>query len=228
MLSPHQALCLLLCFCATAVIGAEPASTGSAAVSGQSNNVIVVADLTLGDYLPQRPECSKPDIVCLNPPPFWINAKVSATVYGKPPPSEFRFTAASHYGKREYKYMEGPQLVLIGKDGIDFYMQRDSRWSLARHKNGELYALTLSSKTVSWLPCETAALREEIFPADFAGEVEEIETKYFPYYRVTTHPSLYVLTPKGAWPRYAISVNRLRDFLEKAGPDIKFACESEE
>jgi hypothetical protein len=226
MLTPSRLLCFLLIFATSGIAMAEPVSTGSKTGLDHERKLIVVADLSAGAYYAEHPDCSKPDVLCMDPPPFWFNASISSTVYGTPPPPKIRVNTNSHYGMNEYKYMKGPQLVLLRTNGIAFSMPRYSRKLLIRDKNGELYVRTFASKTVSWLPCETATLREEIFPADFDTEGLEIEKDDYDNYEVTTRPSMYLTTRKGAWPRYAISVERLRDFLEKAGPDITFACKS--
>ena len=206
---------------------AQPSDTQGAPVWVSWGKMIVVADLSAGEYLQKSAICSQPGTVCLDPPPFWFTARIISTVYGEPPPSRIRVTTNSHFGTKEYEHLEAPQLVLLRTNGQDFVMPRYAREPLIRDKKGTFYLRTFQAKTVAWLPCETESLREEIFPVNFDNPSLEIKKEDFSNYSVTSNPSMYRITRDSAWPRYAISVERLRAYLEAFGPDVDLECKSE-
>ena len=205
----------------------QPSGTHGDPLGVTPRKMIVVADLSAGEYLQKSAICSQPGTVCLDPPPFWFTARIISTVYGEPPPSRIRVTTNSHFGTKEYEHLEVPQLVLLRTNGQDFVMPRYAREPLIRDKKGTFYLRTFEAKTIDWLPCETAALREEIFPADFDDASLEIKKEDFSNYHVASNPSMYRITPDVAWPRYAISVDRLRAYLKDSGPDVKLECKLE-
>jgi hypothetical protein len=215
-------------FASSAALSAEPSGADSKTDWDKRRKIIVVAELKAGEYLTKPPECSKPNIICIDPPPFWFTARISSTVFGEAPPAEIRVTTNSHFGMKIYERMKAPQLVLLRSNGIEFVMPRYSREPLISDKSGKLYLRTFARQTISWLPCETGSLREEIFPVDFDEEGLDIKKDEFSNYDVTTNPSMYNITHKDAWPRYAIPVDRLRAYLAKAGPDVELACKAEQ
>jgi hypothetical protein len=226
LLSKHSS-CLILTFASYVAIAGEPSGATDKSDWDSWKKIVVVAELRAGQYLPQSPECAKPDIICMDPPPFWFSAKIMSTVYGESPPVAIHVTTGSHFGMGEYERMEAPQLVLLRTNGEKFVMPRYAKAPLIRAKDGKLYLRTFRKPTLSWLPCETASLREEIYPANFEGDGLEIEKDAFSNYRVETNPTMYRITRTGAWPRYAIPVDRLREFLAASGPEVELACKSQ-
>lgn len=209
----------LLTFASVGALAGETSDANGKSDLDKWKNIVVVAEVRAGEYLPQSPECAKPDAICMDPPPFWFNARIVSTVYGEAPPDSVQVTTGSHFGMAEYTRMEAPQLVLLRTDGNKFVMPRYAKAPLIRAKDGKLYLRTFRKPTLSWLPCETASLREEIYPANFDGEGLEIEKDEFSNYGVESNLSMYRMTRTGAWPRYAIAVDRLRAFFISAGPD---------
>ncbi len=168
---------------------------------------IVVAELRPGAYYKAK-ECPK-NHICIGSPPFWLNAKVSATLYGDEPPAELRISTGSHYGMSSY--------------GGTYLMPRYASAPLVRDKLGALYLHVTSKHAIYWLPCGVESLREQVFQENFHNG-EEIATGDYKHLLAKTFPDLYQVNGKWAWPRYAIPVERLREYLLKAGPDVKMSC----
>ena len=181
---------------------------------GTSRSLIVVAQLEAGGYFPKVDECGKIEpnrvTICMNPPPFWIQAKILSTVHGADAPATLYAVTGSHYGMPDYG--STPYLAALATDGKDFEMLRYANRPLSSNKQGDLYLMIRNATPLYWLPCGVAALREEVDAADFPG-LAAIAPHGAGSQDVELHPELFRSTSEGAVPRYALSVKRLRDYL---------------
>ena len=188
----------------------------------QWSPLLVVADLKPGEYF-QKTACPK-DHICMDPPPFWLNANVVVTLQGAELPSTIRVSTTSHYGMERFAKEEGPYLLSLRSNGEKYIMPRYAVAPLVRDKHGALYLPILYRNAVSWLPCSVDALREEVFQENFDNG-EAIAADEYKQDLASMAPHLYAVSDKRAWPRYAIPITRLRDYLLSAGPDLNMSCE---
>lgn len=213
-----------------------PGLVASAAVAGPPDHfpdipiksaqpLLVVASVKSGDYLPQFPECSKPDILCMDPPPFWFKAKIDSSVYGSPVPSRLNVATTSHYGMSRWAdYGKQRFLVSLLTDGRDFIMPRYAMAELTEDNTGNLHLLVLQKQPIWWLPCSVWALRTEISAKDFPAtlEIPELESDFY----VDEVPELFHRTGSGIVPRYAIPVTVLATDLRAVSPEtLKTGCQ---
>ena len=210
-----------------AAAAAEPFPPISDEQLAQWKQLLVVAELSPGEFYEERKKDCPQDHVCIamDPPPFWLNAKVGATISGGEAPPEIRISTFSHYGMGRYATDKAPFLVSLRHDGDKYLMPRYAHAPLVRDKLGVLYLPVLGRQAVHWLPCGVGSLREEVFQENF--DKGEALAKDHYRYLAKQSPELFQVQAKGAWPRYAISMVRLREFLQKAGPDVPLSCEPE-
>jgi hypothetical protein len=187
--------------------------------------LLVVAKLTAGDYHERTCPASNETrvVICMDPPPFWFHAKIDTILHGADLPVQVRVSTTSHFGISEYKKERGLFLVALRSDGSTYVMPRYQNSALIRDKRGALFLPVTSNVPLSWLPCDTAALREEISPDQFDG------SHGIAIYGPQDHKSkqqsgLFNIAGETAFPRYAVGIERLRDFLIKAGPDVQMSC----
>lgn len=216
---------LLLSQVHAAAVAAQPYPPITDEQFAQWKHLMVIAELSPGEYYEkQTSECPQ-DHVCISmdPPPFWLNAKVSATMSGDEAPPEIRISTFSHYGMSRYATGKAPYLVSLRSDGEKYLMPRYAHAPLVRDNFGMLYLQVLGRHAVHWLPCGVASLREEVFQEHFDKGAAPAKDQY--EYNAKLAPELFQVQAKGAWPRYAISMVRLREFLQKAASDVAMSCE---
>lgn len=200
----------------------EPAPAYSEEQLARWQKLLVVAELKPGGYY-EKKACPK-DHVCISlSTPFWLNAKVSETLQGAEPPAQIRVSSASHWGMQRFATGEGPYLASLRSDGEKYVMPRYALAPLVRDKTGALYLYVLTKDPVPWLPCGIASLREEVLRGNFDNG-EAIVTDQYKQVLANQAPDLYDVSGSQAWPRYAIAITRLREYLLKAGPDIEMSC----
>lgn len=68
------------------------------------------------------------------------------------------------------------------------------------------------------------ALREEVFQDNF-DDGAALAQSALQRYGVKKQTDLYRISATGAWPRYVIAIEGLRDLLQKAGPGVQMSCE---
>ena len=187
--------------------------------------ILVVATVRPGKYLPEFAECSNPDTICMDPPPFWFSARVKSVVHGTKTPSRLDVATTSHYGMSELELLGSqPLLLSLLTNGSEFVMPRYAMAALTEDKQGNLHVLVIRPQPIWWLPCSVTELRQEISPDDFPGDIEipmdeaEIYTK--------ESPELFRVTATGATPIYAIPVSRIGAHLDSLAPTgSQMACE---
>jgi hypothetical protein len=219
-----------LFFAHAAAAGQPPPKTAFPTISDEAwaqwQRLLVVAELDVGDYHLAR-ECPKKEgevIICMDPPPSWFKASVSSTLYGAAAPAELRASTTSHAGKLTESEAHLPYLVSLRTDGETYVMPRYAKLPLIRNKQGALFLQVTSRYPTSWLPCDVSTLIEEIFPEDFDGK-HGISGDGLKYRVSQGDTELFKMTGKSAWFRFAIPIDRLRDFLQQAAPGGSLACE---
>lgn len=186
--------------------------------------LLVVASVRPGAYLPQFPECSKPDTLCMDPPPFWFKAKIDSVVYGGRVPARLNVATASHYGMSRWADFGAQRfLVSLLTDGRDFIMPRYAMAELTEDNAGNLHLIVLHKQPIWWLPCSAWALRTEISAKDFPAtlEIPEQESDYY----TDDVPELFRRTGSGIVPRFAIPIAQLATHLRAISPEsLKAGC----
>ena len=176
--------------------------------------VLVVAEVSVGGDLPvQTLDCPK-DRVCISmdAPPYWLQLDEASELYGEQVPARFAVKATDHYGSSQFQGRAGPFLVaLMGHNGR-YMKQRNAHARLVKSKNGTLYLLRSYPSAPRWLPCNVDAIREHVVGANF-DETSWLDREDYDRLRVDER-AYYTLSAKGAIPRYAIALPRLREFLD--------------
>jgi hypothetical protein len=187
---------------------------------------VVVATATAGEYLPMFDECADPDVICMDPPPFWFNADIESVVYGEDVASKLQVATTSHYGMSDMIEIAGsePSLIALLTDGKDYIMPRYAMAGLEKSKDGRWYLLVLSREPISWLPCSAWNLKQEVFAEDFPGGLD-MDTEDVGSFRDSA-PELFHPTTTGVAPRYAIDIARLSTHLTSLAPTTEqMRCE---
>lgn len=195
--------------------GARPPEVYPSIDPQQARPLLVVAGVEPGAHFAPFPECDKPDVLCMDPAPFWFRARVLMKVFGQDVPPNLEVATTSHYGMQGYGNDDQPRLVYIQTDGDHFVMPRYASGRLLRSRTGELYLLTLQVPELSWLPCSVAGLREPMGPRDFPA----LKGGEFGHY-AQAHPELFQPARGGAVPGFGISIARLSQHLHKLAPSI--------
>lgn len=185
---------------------------------------VIVARISPGSYFPAFPECAKPDIVCLDPPPFWFKARLESRVFGDIESGTITVSTTSHYGLEALERAgTGPFLIALQTDGKQYRMPRYAMAELTSDRKGRLYVLILRKEPIHWLPCSVSELRREISPADFPDTItlDAGESAHF----ADRSPELFRKSAAGPVPRYAIAVADIGAHLKAMAPDaVQMAC----
>jgi hypothetical protein len=185
----------------------------------------VVAELRAGNDIPRPASCDEPDVICMDPPSFYLEAKVLAQIYGDPVPRKLHAATTSHFGKQRYRDDRGPYLLRLISNGTDYVMSRYAATRVEVDRSGKFHLMVHAERGEFWLPCSMINLRREVDPRDFPKGLSAHEVG-LARERITEYPELFRLTPKGAMPRYSILIDELREHLATLRSDAPLACES--
>jgi len=190
--------------------------------------ILVVAKIRPGKYLPQFSSCSQPDVICIDPEPFWFKAKVKSTVFGAPQPKLLHIATTSHYGMSELELRKKEQLVFIRTDGKHFVMPRYAKLNVTKNRHGDYFIIILAEGPTWWLPCSVQTLREEINPSDFPSDLT-ISQSWISDYTLKHHRELFHFTEDRATPRFGISLKKLNAHLNSIPPStLKMSCKKDD
>jgi hypothetical protein len=182
----------------------EPASTRSA---------VLVAELRRGRDLPSFPGCAEPQVICMDPAPYWVHARVKSVVFGEPLKSRnLAISTTSHYGMEMTIADRGPQLLHVAHDDHAYVMPRYAHASLSTRLDGSLDLVLWSADPVPWLPCEAIALAEPIQVTHFA-RMPLRSPDSFRSEELQPGNGFLRMTPDGVEPLLAIPVEKLARYL---------------
>ena len=189
--------------------------------------ILLIAKLSDGAYLPQFSDCNVPRVICMDPPPFWLKAKILTTVYGQNVTGEIYPATTSHYGMGATQRTKGPTLLLLMTDGQHFVMPRYAGANLVKDKKGEFYLALSNPNPIYWLPCSANELKQEIDPREFSRSLRAHRVRadgdYF-----KRNPDAYKISGRYAFPRYAIPITALSEHLKKLAPTAdEMFCEND-
>lgn len=188
---------------------------------------VVVASVRQGKYLPDFEECKRPDVICMDPPPFWFHAEVLSTVHGDEIGDTLMVATTSHYGMENFVDAASGSpvlLALLSHEGR-YVMPRYASADLARDKHGELHLLVLRRQPLHWLPCSTWSLKKQILADDFPGSISLSRSDAS--YLLDDAPELFVDAKGRIVPRYAIALRDLKAHLDARAPTAaQMQCEA--
>lgn len=185
-------------------------------------SLLVVARTRPGAYLPQFPQCEDPQVLCMDPPPFWLDTEVLVPVHGALTETRIAAASTSHYGMPEER-QDAAYLMRIDTDGRQFVMPRYQRAQLYPDRGGEYYLPLLGSK-VHWLPCSVRSLAREVEGLRGVAAAR-IPRSLMDGYGIPEHPQLFKVSWRGAMPRYWIAVSDLRTHLAELPQGAPWTCE---
>ena len=188
---------------------------------------LLVAVLEPGGQLAPDPKCSRKDVICLDPPPFWLKANVIATLYGQNGPAYREIHGSSHYGMRQFSGRPRPSLLLARTEGARTVMLRNRVAELTADKAGTLFLIGRRSGYPGWLPCTIEQMQEELAEADFDDEDVTILPDDFESAGVDASPEHFRRTARGAMPRYGIRLARLAEYIaQRSNAGLPPTCSS--
>lgn len=190
----------------------------------QARPLIVVAKVAPGAGLPAFEQCGKPGVICLHSPE-WFRARKVMTLYGDEPAKDFAVVTASHYGQERYEGADAPWLLNLFVHGDDIMMPINQFWVLLVRKDGELFLPIQHPNSPMWLPCGVAEIYEPFVPGEFLDKQAiadlQIGQKDYRWSGVDEHPERFNISGKSAFPRWALRMSRLHDFLMANPPAAK-------
>lgn len=182
-----------------------------------ATRLLLVGSEQPGAYLPKFPQCDGVNVICMDPPPFWLRVRVRSVVAGPAPEmQELAVASTSHYGMTgagipEKRRDKTVFLYDVRSDGQWFVMPRYAKARLFRGRDGEHY-LPLVATPVWWLPCSIQEIRQEVSGIRELHDVR-IPRDYWEVRQVREQPQWYVVSGENAYPRYWVSMTRLREHL---------------
>ena len=189
--------------------------------------ILLIAKLSDGAYLPQFSDCNTPRVICMDPPPFWLRAKILTTIYGQTVSGEIYPVTTSHYGMGATQRTKGQTLLLLMSDGQYFVMPRYASANLIKDKKGEFYLALSNPNPISWLPCSAIKLKQEIVRENFSRSLRAYRVKADGYH-FKQYPDAYKISGKYAFPRYAIPITALSEHLKNLNPTAdEMFCEND-
>lgn len=177
----------------------------------KAGSAVVVARVSAGAELPELEECTRPNTICLHSP-FWFRAQGVSAVSGHVGQPELIVSTLSHYGLASFLRPPTVRLLSLRTFQGQVYMPVNAWKDLATRRDGELFLVDYMGFWPTWLPCATPQLRETLDERAFA-EPLRIEPDEYRSYEVEEHRDMFDITPQGAFPRYGISISRLRTLM---------------
>lgn len=177
-------------------------------------DVVAVVTSRHGGSLPQFAECDGPDVICMDPPPFWFHVRVRDVVFGPWSPGQRAAVAStSHYGMAGTISEDEPRLVRLRSDGHAVTMPRYAQANLERRKDGEWLLVLWHSGPIWWLPCEITELAEPIRQSEMRNDLIA-DPELFGPEQLEAERDFLELTPAGVVPRFAITISALSNALQ--------------
>ncbi len=192
-----------------------------------SQGVVVVARTQPGGYLPQFPACLKPDVLCMDPPPFWFRARILDVVFGSIGRTSIVAATTSHYGMEQFGQHGKASLIRLAVAGSAIVMPRYAEAVLHADRSGALFIVLDDPDPIWWLPCSVVETVVDIDPGQFADDLL-IPADFLSEDEIARRGSFLHRTDTGFSPRKAIPVSGLEQHLRSryAGQELP-ACQAE-
>lgn len=185
--------------------------------------LVVIDNIQYGGELPQFEECNDPDILCMDPPPFWFSATLQDSLVGDISEQEIQIATTSHYGALDILLWNGTALAMLKTDGLRFVMLRYAMREVVVGKNGKRFLFVYDNTAPWWLPCSANSLIVGISPDDLIRpELYTISKSDMYEYELESYQHLN----DGYLPKSAIEYSALSALLEREGETGKIEpCE---
>lgn len=211
----NKSLALLLTFVAlSGCASTVPPKAFPELDASSTLDVVAVVTSRHGGSLQQFAECDGPDVICMDPPPFWFHVRVLDVLFGHWSPGQRAVVAStSHYGMAGTISEDEPTLVRLRSDGHAVTMPRYAQAPLARSREGEWLLVLWSSEPIWWLPCEVIDLAQPIRPRDLVNDLTA-DPELFPPEELEAESDYLEVTSAGVVPQFAIPVSALSKTLQ--------------
>lgn len=173
-----------------------------------SHDAVVVAKTQRGNYLPQFPECEGPDVICMDPPPFWFRARVVDVVFGSVERTSIVAATTSHYGIELFGLAGEPSLLRLALDGSAIVMPRYAEAALHAGRKGELFVILNGPDPIWWLPCSVMDVVVDIDVDQFADDLL-IPAEYVSQEEIAKGEDFLARTDTGFLPKKGLPVSSL-------------------
>lgn len=186
-----------------------------------SHDAVVVAKTQRGNYLPQFPNCTRPDVICMDPPPFWFRAQVVDVVFGSVEQTSIVAATTSHYGMESFGMVGGPSLLRLALDGSAIVMPRYAEAVLHADRSGELFVVLDGPDPIWWLPCSVMEVAVDIDVGRFADDLS-IPAEHVSQDEVARGEGFLARTDSGFLPKKGLPVASLERHLRSryAGQEL--------
>lgn len=176
-------------------------------------DAFAVVTFAVGGTLPPIPSCGAPEVICTDPPPFWLDTRLEQAVVGTLP-TRIELAATARRGTDTYTQHGRPMFVWIRSDGRAYHMPRYAAAFVHRRADGA-WVIPVTGELPGWLPCEAMARRIELEPGELDAAMGVPHTS--DRYAEAMASGLYVETAAGAMPRYGIPVTAIAVLLPTQG-----------
>ncbi len=155
---------------------------------------------------------------CAIPAPQHFRMDIASTIYGTPLPMTI-VASTSPLNQEKLNVTGWPVLVLFHTDGTAYSVPLGGMRGFAVDKAGKQYLFQNDSVISIVLPCLPDALREEIRMQDFPDVTETPLAVLSPQQR-SERPAYLRFSDTGVLPRYAVSIDRLKFYLNAVKPGV--------
>ncbi len=201
---------LVLCAAALVVVNCASTPGRFPELNESAVDVVAVVRFRGGKFLQQFPACDRPDVLCLDPPPFELRAEVIEQIFGPSLPAEVSFASTSHYGIPRHAADE-LRLIHLVTDGASMVMPRYHWERVGEDSRGNL-VIPADPEEISWLPCgvntEARPVQFRLPRGRFLGLRDDFDED-----ALATHADFFVISDQSVRPRLGIPIAALAEFL---------------
>ncbi|WP_445354389.1 hypothetical protein ACJJI5_14070 [Microbulbifer sp. EKSA008] len=186
---------------------------------------VIVAVPLKGRYLQQFEECTKENVICLDPPPQVISYVVIDQIFGEELPQRIEVATTGHFGLQSFDFRSHkPEIILIGSQSNSHILPRYHRMPLAKLINGDLAIPVYEKEDLWWFPC---SIYEQIRPLKYQEKDRELAIPLEDTYP-KIQESKYVRLEGGFYfPTHGVPISSLKTYLETNKFEFReFKCES--
>lgn len=211
--------------CIGHALAASPPSTFPVFHTADARSVMVVATVSEGGELPPPESCNQERVVCQNGY-YWFKARILSVVGGHLDGETVSVVTVSHdRGSMDILFgHQSPLLLSLLVHGDDTWMSLHDYGLLTARKDGALFLLDFGKGWPGSFPCAMRDLREPIDKDQFPEEVE-IDPEGFDLFEVRQHRDAFRIDLNGAFPRFGVSLSRLRASLTDGASRKSIRCD---
>lgn len=125
----------------------------------KTQDLVVVGTMSEGGSLPAFEECASGELICMDPPPFWMRVKVRDVLAGTLDADSVAVASTSHYGAPDTD-PEAHYLMFLVSDGQHYVWKRYARARL--YSLDDTDYLPGYGESIHWLPCGIQSMAIEV------------------------------------------------------------------